>query len=591
MSDTPNLNLPYMLAAQAQKHVTHNEALRMLDAVVQISVLDRDLATPPGSPANGDRYIVAASPTGAWAGQTNKIAAFQDAAWSFYVPKEGWLTWVADENVVAVFDGAGWALLPSGGGGTSDHGLLTGLGDDDHAQYHNNARGDARYTPVAPTTLGVNATADTTNRLAVASQASLFNHVGNGHQVKINKNAVGDTASFLFQTGFSGRAEFGTTGDDNFHLKVSPNGSSWLEAMRVDATTGNVGIGATPTSKLDVNGTIQAGDNAATDGAVLIRARYDGRPAQSLLTERGTGAIGCCAYMYQNNSSTWLSSFAYGAIERCALLVSSDSVKLLSAPTQNVAAGSALTTQPTVKAYLTNGGALGLGTSPSYQLHLSTDSAAKPSTNTWTVSSDERLKENIVAANLDRCWEIVKGVPLKRYTWKYDAYTPDQVTDRSKLGWIAQDVQSFFKNAVAPHVFQCAPVEDGFEEYEEQETCERIIEREVVEIELRNGLPVQVKTTVMETVYEPVLDNVPIIDEGGNPVFGKDGAPITHAIPRMVRRTRPKMRTETIDDCLSLNADQLYAAMYGALQLAMQKIEVLEGDVAELRPGVAPVAQ
>ncbi len=57
MDQTPNLNLPYILPAQAQKHVTHNEAIRALDALVQLCALDRDLATPPPSPADGDRYI------------------------------------------------------------------------------------------------------------------------------------------------------------------------------------------------------------------------------------------------------------------------------------------------------------------------------------------------------------------------------------------------------------------------------------------------------------------------------------------------------------------------------------------------------
>ena len=59
MSDiTTHLLLPYILASQAQKHVTHNEALRLLDAMVQLSVLDRDLTSPPASPADGDRHIV-----------------------------------------------------------------------------------------------------------------------------------------------------------------------------------------------------------------------------------------------------------------------------------------------------------------------------------------------------------------------------------------------------------------------------------------------------------------------------------------------------------------------------------------------------
>ena len=56
MSDTTtHLLLPYILTAQAQKHVTHNEALRLLDGLVQLSVLDRNLNSPPGSPADGDR--------------------------------------------------------------------------------------------------------------------------------------------------------------------------------------------------------------------------------------------------------------------------------------------------------------------------------------------------------------------------------------------------------------------------------------------------------------------------------------------------------------------------------------------------------
>jgi hypothetical protein len=53
--------------------------------------------------------------------------------------------------------------------------------------------------------------------------------------VKLNKNSAGDTASFLFQTGFSGRAEIGTTGDDLFHLKVSSNGSVWKDMLQLDA--------------------------------------------------------------------------------------------------------------------------------------------------------------------------------------------------------------------------------------------------------------------------------------------------------------------------------------------------------------------
>ncbi len=75
MPDTStHLLLPYLLAAQAQKHVTVNEALRLLDGLVQLAVLDRHLTTPPASPADGDRYIVASGATGAWAGWDLNVA-------------------------------------------------------------------------------------------------------------------------------------------------------------------------------------------------------------------------------------------------------------------------------------------------------------------------------------------------------------------------------------------------------------------------------------------------------------------------------------------------------------------------------------
>ena len=114
MDATSNLNLPFIAAAQAQKHVTHNEALRALDAVVQLMVLDKDLSAPPGSPAEASRYIVGAGPTGAWSGQAGRIAAWQDGAWAFYAPREGWLAWVADEDRLYAWNASAWAPLPAG---------------------------------------------------------------------------------------------------------------------------------------------------------------------------------------------------------------------------------------------------------------------------------------------------------------------------------------------------------------------------------------------------------------------------------------------------------------------------------------------
>ncbi len=94
------------------------------------------------------------------------------------------------------------------------------------------------------------------------------------------------------------------------------------------------------------------------------------------------------------------------------------------------------------------GSNVGIGLSnTNYQLQLSTDSAAKPSTNTWTISSDERIKYGIILADLDTCVEIIKTIPLKKYTLRTDLFM-NITKDLNKLGWIAQDVESVFPKAV-----------------------------------------------------------------------------------------------------------------------------------------------
>jgi len=211
MSETGNLKLPFIEASQAQKHVTHNEALIALDAIVQASVLDRDLTAPPPDPAENDVYIVAASATGDWAGWDGSVAGFQDGAWHQYRPRDGWIVWVADEAVHVRFAGGVWEQIEAA-------------------------------PPGSVAQLGINAAADSINRLAVSSQAVLFNHEGNGVQAKLNKNAAGDTASLLFQTNWSARAEVGLTGDDDFRFKVSPDGSTFSTAFVVDKDDGMVSM-------------------------------------------------------------------------------------------------------------------------------------------------------------------------------------------------------------------------------------------------------------------------------------------------------------------------------------------------------------
>lgn len=74
-----------------------------------LSVKDRDLTAPPGSPASGDSYIPAATATGAWAGKEKQIAVYDGAAWVFGVPREGWVASIDDEDVMIRYNGSAWS--------------------------------------------------------------------------------------------------------------------------------------------------------------------------------------------------------------------------------------------------------------------------------------------------------------------------------------------------------------------------------------------------------------------------------------------------------------------------------------------------
>ncbi len=354
MSDsTTHLLLPFIMAAQAQKHVTHNEALRLLDAMVQLAVLDRTRTAPPTSPADGDRHIVASGATGLWAGWDLNIAYWVDGAWTRLVPRPGWLAWIAAEGIFVGWTGAAWqalgapenvsdavfslmheadptkralfnlsglstgttrtftlpntsselailagtqtftgaktfsgTLTASGATatigtatGTATYGIGTGATVNGSTKTVNvgtggasgsntvvnigSATGGAGGTTVinTPTVTFANAvtqigmpqanltaqqlglgwaTADAHNRFSINTPAMLFNHAGNGIEATFNKNAPGDDAAFAFKTGFSARALIGLLGSDDFSFKVSPDGGTYHDAIRIDRTSGRV---------------------------------------------------------------------------------------------------------------------------------------------------------------------------------------------------------------------------------------------------------------------------------------------------------------------------------------------------------------
>ena len=106
----PNLGLAYGWAQGEHNWNGGMDAnLKRLGAVVGLSVKDRDLATPPATPVDGNRYIVPATATGAWAGRTDQIAVRIAGAWEYHAPKIGWTCFVEDEGVLSAYKATGWS--------------------------------------------------------------------------------------------------------------------------------------------------------------------------------------------------------------------------------------------------------------------------------------------------------------------------------------------------------------------------------------------------------------------------------------------------------------------------------------------------
>jgi hypothetical protein len=217
METTANLDLPYIMPSQAQKHVTHNEALRVLDGVVQLSAL-AVTTVPPPAPSEGDRHIAGAGASGAWAGWDGSVAYFADGGWIRLTPQPGWLCWVEDTAELLAWTGATWQ--PARDGGAAEF-----------------------------ASLGVNTVPDALNRLAVKADAVLLSHddvtPGSGTMhLKLNKADETDEAALFLQRGFSGRAGLGCFAGDLVALKTSADGAAWRNSLLVDPATGRLGVNA-----------------------------------------------------------------------------------------------------------------------------------------------------------------------------------------------------------------------------------------------------------------------------------------------------------------------------------------------------------
>lgn len=119
MAETSQFELPLLASAQAQKHVTVNEALAVLDCVAQLRLLSATIATPPTDVVDGDAYMLPLGADGAWAGMDGKLAIAVNGGWRFLTPKAGWQSFNTETGTHQLYDGTDWldstlAATPSG---------------------------------------------------------------------------------------------------------------------------------------------------------------------------------------------------------------------------------------------------------------------------------------------------------------------------------------------------------------------------------------------------------------------------------------------------------------------------------------------
>lgn len=217
MDYTTNLKLPLIVPNQAGKEIMHNEALVILDNIVQNGIISKDLSIPPENTNTNDIYIVGANATGTWEGKDNQLAFF-DNGWRFIKPREGFTFWINDKDKLYCYNGTNWQEITS-----SDSSTTSKINELQNLSF-----------------CGINTTADNENKLSIKSDYVLFDNNGTNSKIKANKAALTNTVSHLFQNNYSSRAEFGLIADDNFTLKVSSDGENWNNAFVVDKETGNI---------------------------------------------------------------------------------------------------------------------------------------------------------------------------------------------------------------------------------------------------------------------------------------------------------------------------------------------------------------
>lgn len=214
MTDTSsNLSLPYLLASQTQKHVTYNELVNKIDALLMLCLASKSMNTLPLLPIEGQCFIIAPNGINDWDGKAGNIAIFQNLGWEYVVPQKGFIAYIIDENKTYIYNGA-WVNISE------------------------TINQNENFNKFA-----IGTSSDVANPFSAKLNNALFcakyvSDNGDGNlRIKINKESTAKTASFLFQNNWAGRVEFGLCDNDNFSIKLSADGNAWSSPLVIDNVT------------------------------------------------------------------------------------------------------------------------------------------------------------------------------------------------------------------------------------------------------------------------------------------------------------------------------------------------------------------
>jgi hypothetical protein len=196
-------------------------------------VIEMGRNDPPADAAEGDRYIVGPSPTGAWWNKAGQLAIMVNHGWWCRPPKPGWRVYdLAQDTLYVLTTSLTWVpIAGSGGIAAIQNATAIGLG--------------MTADPANPFAAKLNSALWTAKTTAEGGTDDLY--------MTCNKTDATADAGFAFQSGFVTRATVGLFGSNRFRVAVSPDGTAFNDALSVDEATGIVDQPRLPRFKANTN--------------------------------------------------------------------------------------------------------------------------------------------------------------------------------------------------------------------------------------------------------------------------------------------------------------------------------------------------